>query len=75
MDPKLALPSLFTSFGFAIVSFLVTLYLIPALGQAFVKAGLKGKDMSKTYQDDMYVVSILESPRSLTHVCVTDLKA
>ncbi len=47
IDPVPALPTLFTSVGFSIVSFLAALYLIPALGQSFIKAGLKGKDMSQ----------------------------
>ncbi|KAH8108709.1 N-acetylglucosaminephosphotransferase [Phellopilus nigrolimitatus] len=53
IDPALALPSLFTSVGFSIIAFLATLYLVPALGPVFVKAGLKGKDRAKVYQDDI----------------------
>jgi len=61
IDPVPALPTLFTSVGFSIVSLLATLYLIPALGQSFIRAGLKGKDMSKVYKDDI--------PESLGLVC------
>lgn len=53
MEPVPALPALFTSFGLSIVAFLSTLYLTPALGPLFVKAGLKGKDKAKVYTDDM----------------------
>ena len=54
IEPVPTLPSLYTSVGFALVAFLSTLYLIPALGPAFIKAGLKGKDKCKVYNDDMW---------------------
>ncbi|KAL5501413.1 ALG7 [Sanghuangporus vaninii] len=53
LDPAPALPSLYTSLGFSLIAFLATLYLIPVLGPAFIKAGLKGKDRSKVYDDDI----------------------
>ena len=37
------------------LAFLVTIHLIPACGPLFIKAGLKGKDKAKVYNDDMYV--------------------
>lgn len=55
LEPVPALPSLYTSFGFFLLAFLSTLYLVPALAPAFAKAGLKGKDRAKVYQDDMCV--------------------
>ena len=54
-EPVPALPSLFTTFGFSIIALLATLYLIPIISPLFVKAGLKGKDRAKVYNDDMYV--------------------
>ena len=54
-EPAPALPSLFTTFGFSIIALLATLYLIPIISPLFVKAGLKGKDRAKVYNDDMYV--------------------
>lgn len=53
VDPVPTLPTLLTSLGFSGLAFVSTLYLIPALGPSFVKAGLKGKDRSKLYTDDM----------------------
>lgn len=53
MEPVPALPALFTSFGLSIIAFLSTLYLTPALGPLFIKAGLKGKDKAKVYTYDM----------------------
>lgn len=53
LDPAPPLPSLFTSVGFSIIAFLVTLHLIPAVGPLFIKAGLRGKDKAKVYDDDM----------------------
>lgn len=59
IDPMPALPTLLTSLGFSVTAFISTLYLVPALGPSFVKAGLKGKDRAKTYTDDMYVLIML----------------
>ncbi|KAG5638249.1 hypothetical protein H0H81_001018 [Sphagnurus paluster] len=52
LDP-VPLPALYTSVGFSIFAFLATIYLIPALGPAFVKAGLKGADLLKPYRHDV----------------------
>lgn len=59
LDPAPALPSLFTSVGFSFVAFLATLYIIPLLEPTFLKAGLKGKDRAKVYDDDMCVPPVL----------------
>jgi len=61
LEPAPALPALYTAFGFSLVAFLCTLYLVPALAPAFAKAGLKGKDRAKVYDDDI--------PESLGLVC------
>ncbi|KAJ7758481.1 UDP-N-acetylglucosamine-dolichyl [Mycena maculata] len=42
------LPALYTSIGFSIFALLATLYIIPAVGPAFIKANLKGIDLLKT---------------------------
>ncbi|KZO93592.1 N-acetylglucosaminephosphotransferase [Calocera viscosa TUFC12733] len=47
----LVLPALETNVGFAILAFVATAYLIPALGENFIKIGLKGRDLLKTYDD------------------------
>ena len=49
----LPLAALSASLGFSILAFLTSLFLIPALGPAFVKVGLKGKDLLKNSKDDM----------------------
>lgn len=59
IEPVPALPTLLTSLGFSILAFISTLYLVPALGPSFVKAGLKGKDRAKVYTDDMSVLNLL----------------
>ncbi|KAG6850734.1 hypothetical protein H0H93_009357 [Arthromyces matolae] len=65
LDPVPPLPALYTAVGFSIFAFLATIYLIPALGPAFVKAGLKGGDLLKPYRHDIpmslavYLSSIL----------------
>ncbi|KAG6890803.1 hypothetical protein C0995_003236 [Termitomyces sp. Mi166 len=53
LDPVPPLPALYTSVGFSIFAFLATIYLIPALGPSFVKAGLKGGDLLKPYRHDI----------------------
>ncbi|KAG5648306.1 hypothetical protein DXG03_004878 [Asterophora parasitica] len=47
LDPVPSLPALYTSVGFSILAFLATIYLVPALGPSFVKAGLTGGDLLK----------------------------
>ncbi|EJT98666.1 N-acetylglucosaminephosphotransferase [Dacryopinax primogenitus] len=51
LPSSLALPALETNLGFAILAFVAVVHLIPALGENFIKAGLKGRDMLKTYDD------------------------
>ncbi|KIY71704.1 UDP-N-acetylglucosamine-dolichyl [Cylindrobasidium torrendii FP15055 ss-10] len=58
-----SLPALFTSFGLSIFAFLSTIYLVPALGPAFIKANLKGRDLLKT--------SDAPIPESLGLVCAS----
>jgi UDP-N-acetylglucosamine--dolichyl-phosphate N-acetylglucosaminephosphotransferase len=40
-------PALYTSLGFAIIAAVSVAWLIPLLGPAFVRVGLKGKDLLK----------------------------
>jgi UDP-N-acetylglucosamine--dolichyl-phosphate N-acetylglucosaminephosphotransferase len=47
IEPVPSLPVLYTSVGFSIFAFLITLYLIPALGPVFIKANLFGVDLLK----------------------------
>ncbi|TFK28036.1 UDP-N-acetylglucosamine-dolichyl [Coprinopsis marcescibilis] len=49
IDPVPQVPALYTSIGLSLLAFLVTLYLIPALGPTFINSNLKGKDLLKTY--------------------------
>ena len=53
LEPIPPLPALYSSLGFSIYAFLATLYLVPTLGPAFIKAGLHGKDLLKTYDTPM----------------------
>lgn len=55
--PIPALPALNVSVGMSIIAFLLTLYLVPAVGPSMVKANLKGRDLLKTYSTPMYVCS------------------
>ena len=55
LDPVPPLATLYTSVGFSIFAFLATLYLVPALGPAFVKANLKGIDLLKIDKTPMSV--------------------
>ncbi|TFK94139.1 N-acetylglucosaminephosphotransferase [Polyporus arcularius HHB13444] len=49
VDPAPPLPALHASLGFSLLALLASLYLIPALGQTFIRANLKGRDLLKTY--------------------------
>ncbi|KAI0323597.1 N-acetylglucosaminephosphotransferase [Cubamyces sp. BRFM 1775] len=49
IEPAPALPALYAAFGFSILAFLGSLYLVPALGPTFIRANLKGRDLLKTY--------------------------
>ncbi|RDB17881.1 UDP-N-acetylglucosamine--dolichyl-phosphate N-acetylglucosaminephosphotransferase [Hypsizygus marmoreus] len=62
-DPVPPLPALYTSVGFSIFAFITTIHLVPALGPAFVKAGLHGRDLLKTYSTAI--------PESLGLVCAS----
>lgn len=42
-----SLPALEASFGFSLLALLASLYVVPALGPAFVAKGFKGRDMLK----------------------------
>lgn len=55
LDPVPSVPALYTCLGFSILSFVTTLYLVPALGPRFVQANLKGRDLLKSYSTPMYV--------------------
>ncbi|KAF8208839.1 N-acetylglucosaminephosphotransferase [Mycena galopus ATCC 62051] len=48
IEPIPPLPALYTSLGFSIFALLATLYIIPAVAPAFIKANLKGVDLLKT---------------------------
>ncbi|KAG5352915.1 hypothetical protein C0989_012152 [Termitomyces sp. Mn162] len=65
LDPVPSLPALYTSVGFSIFAFLATIYLIPALGPSFVKAGLKGGDLLKPYRHEFPI------PESQGLVCAS----
>ena len=51
LDPFPAIPALYSSIGFSIFAFLATIYLVPALGPAFIKAKLGGVDLLKVYDN------------------------
>lgn len=53
IEPAPALPALYAAFGFSILAFLGSLYLVPALGPTFIRANLKGRDLLKTYDTPM----------------------
>jgi UDP-N-acetylglucosamine--dolichyl-phosphate N-acetylglucosaminephosphotransferase len=48
-------PQLYASLAFSVIAFVSTLVLIPRFGPAFVKAGLKGRDLLKKSLDDVSV--------------------
>ncbi|KAJ7288447.1 N-acetylglucosaminephosphotransferase [Mycena rebaudengoi] len=47
LEPVPPLPALYISFGFSVLALLATLYIIPAVGPAFIKANLQGIDLLK----------------------------
>ncbi|KAH9936690.1 glycosyl transferase family 4-domain-containing protein, partial [Fomitopsis serialis] len=63
LDPSPPLPALYASLGFSILALLGALYFIPLLGNTFVRASLKGRDLLKTYDDPI--------PESLGLVCAS----
>jgi UDP-N-acetylglucosamine--dolichyl-phosphate N-acetylglucosaminephosphotransferase len=58
VHPVPPVPALYVSVGFSIFALLATIYLVPALGPTFVKANLKGRDLLKTYNTPMCVLSL-----------------
>jgi UDP-N-acetylglucosamine--dolichyl-phosphate N-acetylglucosaminephosphotransferase len=46
-----SLPALEASVGFSLLAFLGSLYVVPALSEAFVDKGFKGKDLLKVEGD------------------------
>jgi hypothetical protein len=48
-------PQIYASLAFSVIAFVSTLVLIPRFGPAFVKAGLKGRDLLKKSLDDVSV--------------------
>lgn len=53
LDPLPAIPALYSCFGLSTLAFLATLYLVPTLGPIFMKANLKGRDLLKSYRNDI----------------------
>ncbi len=45
--PPTAFPALEASVGFSLLAFVMALFIIPAMGPAFIEKGLKGRDMLK----------------------------
>lgn len=46
-------PQIYASLAFSLIAFTTTVTLIPNFGPAFVKIGLKGRDLLKTSTDDV----------------------
>ncbi|KAF8574895.1 N-acetylglucosaminephosphotransferase [Ramaria rubella] len=63
LTTPLPLAALSASLGFSILAFLSTLFLIPALGPAFVKVGLKGRDLLKKSNEHI--------PESMGLICAS----
>jgi len=53
IDPVPPVPAIYTSIGFSLFAFLITIHVIPALKETFIKANLKGRDLLKVYADPM----------------------
>jgi UDP-N-acetylglucosamine--dolichyl-phosphate N-acetylglucosaminephosphotransferase len=53
IEPIPPLPALYTSVGFSVFALLATLYIIPAVGPAFIRANLKGIDLLKNDRTPM----------------------
>lgn len=53
LTTPLPLGALSASVGFSILAFVSSLTLVPALGPAFVRVGLKGRDLLKKEKEDM----------------------
>lgn len=59
LDPAPPLPALHASLGFSVLALLGALYLVPALGNTFVHANLKGRDLLKIYDDPVSVMKYI----------------
>jgi UDP-N-acetylglucosamine--dolichyl-phosphate N-acetylglucosaminephosphotransferase len=53
LSTPLPFAALSASLGFSVLAFLSSLFLVPALGPAFLNVGLKGKDLLKKSREDM----------------------
>jgi UDP-N-acetylglucosamine--dolichyl-phosphate N-acetylglucosaminephosphotransferase len=65
---------LIASLAFSGIAFALTYSLIVWLGNTFIKAGLKGKDMSKLKKVEMSVF-ISSTPRPLANLLIPDQRA
>ncbi|EKM51933.1 uncharacterized protein PHACADRAFT_262350 [Phanerochaete carnosa HHB-10118-sp] len=63
LDPLPPLPAFHAALGLSIFAFIATVYLVPALGETFIKARLFGRDLLKTYDTPI--------PESLGLVCAS----
>ncbi|KAF8526101.1 N-acetylglucosaminephosphotransferase [Gautieria morchelliformis] len=59
----LPLAALSASLGFSVLAFLSSLFLVPALGPAFLSVGLKGRDLLKKSREDI--------PESMGLICAS----
>ncbi|KIJ26672.1 hypothetical protein M422DRAFT_191892 [Sphaerobolus stellatus SS14] len=57
------LAALGASLGFSLLAFISSIYLVPALGPSFIKAGLKGRDLLKASNADI--------PESMGLICAS----
>ena len=60
ISPIPQVPAIYSSIGFSLFAFIITIYLVPAVGPTFIKANLKGRDLLKTYAVPMYVFRSVE---------------
>lgn len=79
----LSMGTLQASFGFAIMAFIATLVIIPAVGNKFIKVGIKGRDLLKVGGGDMYIFlfigerktkltwGIMRRPESMGLICAS----
>jgi len=52
---------LYASLGFSLLGCASTVYLIPVVGDLFIRRGLKGRDLLKPKRQELYVCRILGS--------------
>lgn len=57
LPPPTAFPALEACVGFSILAFLAAVYAVPALGEAFMEKGLKGRDLLKGSKGQYMCVS------------------